>query len=357
MKKYYCKRCTHFVESAFCLVHGADHTILVDPELFKQKPDPHPGTHGSVPKPDLTLAFVKQPHVDPDWPVPRVDGAVKNATMPFRVQRTTGKTSALSSSEILRFRESERLLHWAIAIPFMLCWVTSLILVVIYNPDPLRPYREVFTAIHRISGICLIVLPILVLFRGRRDRKVHLYNIKTAWFWSMNDLKWLALMGLAAINKKIRLPEQGKFNAAEKVNFIFVLIACPVLVITGMMIWLQNMAWLAWLIHASVALLVSPTILGHIYMAVVNPKTRVGLKGMISGYVQRQWAKHHYGIWYRENFENNSHGIEKPPHTTLAPDRADHHVDTPSPELPGDPVRVGGSSPRVVTHHAQRTAR
>jgi predicted RNA-binding Zn-ribbon protein involved in translation (DUF1610 family) len=43
--------------------------------------------------------------------------------------------------------------------------------------------------------------------------------------------------------------------------------------------------------------------LGHIYMATVNPDTRVGLKGIISGYVDRQWARHHYGLWYKENFE------------------------------------------------------
>ena len=49
--------------------------------------------------------------------------------------------------------------------------------------------------------------------------------------------------------------------------------------------------------------MVTPTMLGHIYMATVNPDTRVGLKGIISGYVDRQWARHHYGLWYKENFE------------------------------------------------------
>jgi hypothetical protein len=36
----------------------------------------------------------------------------------------------------------------------------------------------------------------------------------------------------------------------------------------------------------------------------VNPGTRVGLSGMFSGSVDREWAKHHYRRWFRENFEN-----------------------------------------------------
>jgi formate dehydrogenase gamma subunit len=195
------------------------------------------------------------------------------------------------------------MLHWAIAIPFMVCWTTALVLFVAYNPDPLRPYRDLFSWIHRISGACLLIFPALVALKNRHDYRIHLYNIKTAWLWSLNDLKWLVLMGLAAISKKIVLPEQGKFNAAEKVNFMSVMVASPLFIVSGIMIWLQETAWAAWLLHAALAVIVSPAMLGHIYMATVNPDTRIGLKGMITGYVDRQWAKHHYGAWYREHFE------------------------------------------------------
>jgi cytochrome b subunit of formate dehydrogenase len=47
---------------------------------------------------------------------------------------------------------------------------------------------------------------------------------------------------------------------------------------------------------------------GHVYMALINPGTKAGLKGMISGYVDRHWARHHYGRWYRENFEERAKG-------------------------------------------------
>ena len=72
-------------------------------------------------------------------------------------------------SQILRFRASERAVHWAIAVPFLVCYTTATILVIFYNPDPQRPLRWVFSWTHRLSAICFIVRPPLVVFRSRGD--------------------------------------------------------------------------------------------------------------------------------------------------------------------------------------------
>jgi formate dehydrogenase gamma subunit len=224
----------------------------------------------------------------------------------------------IDDTHILRFQESERLLHWAIAIPFLICWITALILILVYNPYPMRPYRSVFAVVHRMAGVCLVLLPALVMLT-KRDFKIHLYNIRNAWIWSLDDLKWLFLMGIAAINKKIALPQQGKFNAAEKVNFILVMAGWPVFGVTGIMMLVQNTPWLPWLVHVGMAFLVSPTMLGHIYMATINPETRTGISGMISGYVNRQWAKHHYGLWYLQ------HAVPPKPDHIKHQDRTDTH--------------------------------
>lgn len=248
---------------------------------------------------------------------------------PVPLDLARSKRPPADESEILRFRKSERRLHWAIAIPFMVCWLTSVVLVFLYNPDPTRPLRDVFAWTHRLSGLCLIAFPLLVIFQGRSEYKMHLYNIKCAWLWSLNDLKWLALMGFAAVSKRIILPEQGKFNAAEKVNFMSVMVACPIFIVTGIMIWLHGLGWASWLIHCCVALMVTPTMLGHIYMATVNPDTRVGLQGMISGYVDRQWARHHYSLWYKENFERKIQP-DTTPSTALYPPDHRVHIHCPS---------------------------
>ncbi len=206
--------------------------------------------------------------------------------------------------EVLRFRVCERHIHWAIAIPFKICYLTALILVLVYNPSPGRPFRDIFAWIHRLSGICLATLPPLVLFIHRREFGLHLRNVREAWSWTFDDVKWLLLMGPATVSKRVTLPHQGKFNAAEKINFLVVMSTYPLYIATGLAIWFLRPAYLSWMIHFSMAVAATPLVLGHIFMATVNPDTRVGLKGMISGWVNREWARHHYRHWYDEHFEH-----------------------------------------------------
>ena len=194
-------------------------------------------------------------------------------------------------------------MHWALALPFLTCFLTALVLILYYNPDPGRPWRALFSWTHRFSGLCLIVLPILAAFKSRGDCRVHFYNIKQAWLWTYEDIKWLALMGVAAVSRKVRLPEQGKFNAAEKLNFMNLMVTYPLYILTGLLVWLTDNAFSAWILHLGMAVMVTPLLLGHLFMATVNPASRKGLSGMISGEVDRGWAKHHYGKWYRDHFE------------------------------------------------------
>jgi len=77
----------------------------------------------------------------------------------------------------------------------------------------------------------------------------------------------------------------------------------PLFVLTGVLIWLPGVAFYSWLLHLALAAVALPLVLGHIYMALINKDTRVGLPGMITGFVDRAWAQHHYRRWYRDNFE------------------------------------------------------
>jgi formate dehydrogenase gamma subunit len=226
--------------------------------------------------------------------------------------QATEKVSA-GNNKILRFARSERMLHWCIAVPFLVSIATAVILVALYNPSPSRPYRAIFSRLHRISGVALMILPMLAAFKARGDVRLHFYNIRQAWIWMFDDIKWLALMGLAAVNPRIKLPEQGKFNAAEKINFMVLMVTYPLYVATGLLMWLTPLAILSWLLHFFMALMAVPLISGHLYMALINPSSRVGLHGMISGFVDRQWAKHHYRRWYRDHHEAQEAPEEQTP--------------------------------------------
>jgi formate dehydrogenase gamma subunit len=182
------------------------------------------------------------------------------------------------------------------------------VLVVVYNPDPLRPYREVVSWAHRISGVCLIAFPALAVLRSVGDVRIHFNNVKQAWVWVFADVKWLLLMGFAAISSRVKLPEQGKFNAAQKLNFMMVMSTYPIYIVTGLTMWISGTALLAWLIHFGLAVLATPFIFGHMFMATIPASSRKGLQGMFSGLVDRHWAKHHHARWYRENFEHADNG-------------------------------------------------
>jgi len=238
--------------------------------------------------------------------------------------KSVRKRAVPDNTKILRFARSERILHWCIAGPFLISMTTALILVVIYNPDPFRPHRSVFSGIHRVSGVALMILPMLAAYIARRDVRLHFYNIRQAWIWMFDDIKWLFLMGVAAVNPKIKLPEQGKFNAAEKINFMVLMVTYPLYVGTGLLMWLTHLAILSWILHFLMALMAVPLISGHFFMAVINPASRVGLTGMINGFVDRQWAKHHYRRWYRDHHEADEmfpeeHGEHAPQEAAAEP--------------------------------------
>jgi len=215
----------------------------------------------------------------------------------------TTVTADTATETILRFRRSERELHWAIALPFMVCYATATILVLVYNVDPSRPFRAVFSWTHRVSGVCLAICPALAILHHWRDFRLHLQNVIRAWAWSWDDVKWLALIGPASFTARVTLPHQGKFNAGEKINFVALNCTYPVYVVTGVIMLLPGTVFMSWLVHVCTAILVAtPLFLGHVFMAVVNPDTRTGLPGMISGFVDRHWAHHHYHHWYEEMY-------------------------------------------------------
>src|SRR5512140_929603 len=77
------------------------------------------------------------------------------------------------AKEILRFAKGEMALHWSIALPFMTCFVTGMIVKLFYNLHSAGISRDVFTFVHKVAGGCLAVFPSLAILRNWRDYKVH----------------------------------------------------------------------------------------------------------------------------------------------------------------------------------------
>lgn len=209
------------------------------------------------------------------------------------------------AKEILRFARGEMALHWSIAIPFMVCFATGIAGKIFFNHLSLSLTKDYLSFFHRVAGGMLAIFPTLAVLRNWRDYKVLIYNVKVGFSWTIDDLKWLYLVGPSTVSKAVVLPEQRKFNAAERLNFMMVMVTYPLFIVTGILLWLPGGHFVPWLVHITMSLVAPILMFGHIYMAVVNPSTRVGLSGMFSGRVDREWAKHHYAVWYREHFHED----------------------------------------------------
>ena len=249
---------------------------------------------------------------DPAAPLPRVQShPTKTGGLTIQPLQDTERAPASEAQtsrtmEVYRFVVSERFLHWALAIPFVVLYLTAAAMLLLWSEPAPRVFHAGASWIHKIFDVALTVLPPLVLLRGRSQWRVHVGNITEAWSWTRNDFAWLLLSPVAAMNSRVQLPEQGRFNAAEKLNFMMVSATYPLYIATGILIWLPG-AWLApWYLHLAMAALGVALVIGHIFMAAVNPSTKAGLQGMITGWVDKEWAKHHYRQWYRENFEGSA---------------------------------------------------
>lgn len=206
------------------------------------------------------------------------------------------------TNRILRFLLSERILHWVIAVPFLICLFTGLTVKLFFDRSDAE-LKDILMQVHKGAGIALIALPILTFLLRFKDRNVFIENIKVALHFTAEDIRWLMLSAKAAIDKTVQLPESPKFNSGEKLNFMMVTSTWPLFSITGLLMLITGTSGLLlWLPHVVLAYMALPVVMGHMFMALINPDTKTGLSGMFSGYVDAHWAQHHYGKWFREKF-------------------------------------------------------
>ncbi len=91
----------------------------------------------------------------------------------------------------------------------------------------------------------------------------------------------------------------GRFNGGQKMNARLALAGLTGLYVTGVYLLTFGRSAFGHL-HGPFAFLTTALVVGHIFMAVVNPSTRHALRGMTLGSVDRDWAAHHFPRWVEE---------------------------------------------------------
>ena len=201
----------------------------------------------------------------------------------------------------------------------------------IRDPKDLQRYTASQRANHWVTGICFILLtlsglaffhpafyPLTQLFGGGTwARILHPYLgvilgvsflMMFLRFWQLNlindaDREWLTRVQEMIDGNDHNMPEQGKYNAGQKMVFWATAMCTLVLVLSGIVLWRSffdfpvGLVRLAAVVHAAAAVFMIITIIVHVYAAIW---TRGTIRAMWYGTVTRAWAKQHHRAWYRQ---------------------------------------------------------
>lgn len=200
-----------------------------------------------------------------------------------------GSKAPARTAYIERFSRTERAVHWAHATAFLALLATGLVL---YVPrlSSLVGRRLLVKDIHIYTAVGWIAALVAIVIVG--DRRALRATVQQIDRFDDDDIRWL---------KGKRAP-QGRFNAGQKVNVALTAAFALLFAVSGTLLWYgerdhrfqfaSTIVLHDWLTYASLALFI-----GHLYLALIYPKTRHALRGITLGDVQRDWAQAHHAKW------------------------------------------------------------
>ena len=198
------------------------------------------------------------------------------------------------TARIARFTLTERLAHWLLAVSFFVMLGSGLLLSE-YLPGVID--RPTAKAWHLWSALALPIGVVVLMVIG--NRKSLMKSAAEIDRFDRDDAQFLSPARIAA---RKPTPPQGRFNGGQKINTILTFGLLAVMFLTGFFLWYgeQDTRFRFagtiyihdWLTYALIIL-----VGGHLYMAMLNPKTRHSLRGMAIGDVDREWAEQHHSKW------------------------------------------------------------
>jgi formate dehydrogenase subunit gamma len=208
---------------------------------------------------------------------------------------------------ISRFGRPTRLVHWALAAPFLLLLLTGL---TNFAPE-LKAMQaadvRVFAWLHVVLGFAALGAAVLALLQlTRSSARADLWALARV---SLDDYLWLQHQAVTLLGGRSNPPPVGKFNAGQKLNAAVSAAVTVALLVTGLVLGINYVSkdvftatfverLFPW--HTAISLLFLPVLAGHLFLALINPSTRESLRGITRGVVRREWAERHHRDWLSE---------------------------------------------------------
>ena len=197
--------------------------------------------------------------------------------------------------ELLRHPVYTRVLHWLVAISFILSLLSGF---AIYSPWLFKFLTPIFGGgpmtrfLHPWFGLFFNVFFFF-----------QFLNWFTPMLWTNADSRWLRRIRQYTTNKdKVEPAEVGFFNGGQKVYFWAIVLSAVLFLITGLPLWFDDVTprWIvavSYVVHDLAALLMLAGFIIHLYEGTAAaPGT---FRAMTNGTVTQKWAWTHHPAWYR----------------------------------------------------------
>jgi formate dehydrogenase subunit gamma len=213
-----------------------------------------------------------------------------------RLQAERFGSTTIHRRELLRHPVYTRVLHWLVAISFVLSLLSGF---AVYSPSLFRLLTPLFGGgpntrmLHPWFGV---FFEIFFFFQ--------FLNWLTPMLWTAADTRWMKRIKQYTTNQDKKEPaDVGFFNGGQKLYFWAIVLSGVIFLITGLIIWFDQSVdrWLVavcYLLHDLAALLMLAGFIVHIYEGTsAMPGT---FRAMTNGTVSDKWAWTHHPAWYRD---------------------------------------------------------
>ena len=215
-----------------------------------------------------------------------------------RATREVGRfgQTVVHEGELLRHSVYTRVLHWAVAISFILSLLSGF---AIYSPwlyrwlTPLFGGGPMTRLLHPWFGLAFSIFFFL-----------QFLNWLKLMTWTPADSRFVRHLKEYATNKERLEPEDtGFFNGGQKMYFWVIVVSALLFLITGLLIWFDHampriLVVISYVVHDIAGLVMLAGFIIHIYEGTVHqPGT---FQSMTNGTVSEEWSWTHHPAWYAE---------------------------------------------------------
>lgn len=202
----------------------------------------------------------------------------------------------MATRMLQRYKDSDRMNHWFIALMFFLAGLSGL---AFFHPS-LFFLSNLFGGgswariLHPFMGVLMVLGFLVMFFKLWRDNLIH-----------AADREWRKHAGRMLRGDKAGMPPVGKYNYGQKVVFWLMAVSLLVLIVTGFMFWRPwftpffsiPVMRVAVLLHSVSAVVLILSVIVHVYAAIWVKGT---VRAMTRGTVTDGWARMNHPLWHEE---------------------------------------------------------